>query len=105
MQALAEGDLSERARQRALGIANDADLGIRAPKRFLKQEEDNGADRTVVSRFQGRKDDRLPVPGTELPREYRGNQITAKVLEDGFEYDGRRFRSLSAIASDVTGTK
>ena len=32
IQALAEGGLSERARRRALEIANDADLRIRAPK-------------------------------------------------------------------------
>lgn len=32
LQVLAEGDLSERARRRALEIANDADLRIRAPK-------------------------------------------------------------------------
>ena len=37
IQALAEGGLSERARQRALEIANDADLRIRAPKTFFAQ--------------------------------------------------------------------
>jgi hypothetical protein len=37
LQANAMGGLSERARQRALDIANDADLRIRAPKNFLKQ--------------------------------------------------------------------
>lgn len=105
LQALAEGGLSERARQRALEIANDADLRIRAPKNFLKAEGDDDADRTVVSRLQGNKDERLPMPGTELTRDYRGQQIVVRVLPDGFEYDGRRFRSLSAIASEVTGVR
>src|SRR5207245_10052760 len=36
MQALAEGDLSERARKRALEIANDADLKVQPTKAFLK---------------------------------------------------------------------
>src|SRR5581483_10744994 len=36
IQADAWGGLSDRARQRALEIANDADLRIRAPKNFLK---------------------------------------------------------------------
>lgn len=36
LQALAEGGLSERARRRALEIANDADLRIRAPKHLAK---------------------------------------------------------------------
>src|SRR5260370_9276316 len=40
LQANAWGGLSERARRRALEIANDADLRIRAPKNFLKQELD-----------------------------------------------------------------
>lgn len=105
LQALAEGGLSERARQRALEIANDADLRIRAPKNFLKDEVDDEADRTVVSRLQGNKDERLPMPGTELTREYRGQRIVVRVLPDGFEYDGRRFRSLSAVASEVTGVR
>ena len=84
-------------------IANDADLRIRAPKGFLEQGD--AAGRTIVSRFNGSKDARLPVPGSEITREYRGKQIVVRVLEDGFEYDGRRFRSLSAIACEVTGTR
>ena len=105
LQALAEGDLSDRARQRAMEIANDADLRIRAPKDFLKPGEEDVADRTVTSRLQGSADERLPKPGSELTREYRGKQIVVRVLDDGFEYDGRRFRSLSSIASEVTGTR
>src|ERR1035437_1704497 len=103
LQALAEGDLSERARQRAMEIANDADLRIRAPKGFLEQGD--AAGRTIVSRFNGSKDARLPAPGTEITRQYRGKQIVVRVLDDGFEYDGRCFRSLSAIASEATGSR
>ena len=105
LQALSEGDLSERARQRAMEIANDADLRIRAPREFLRPEQGDAADRTFVSRFNGSKDARLPVPGTEITREYHGKQLVVRVLEDGFEYDGRRFRSLSAIASKATGSR
>jgi hypothetical protein len=47
LQAVAEGDLSERARRRALEIANDADLRIRAPKDFGPQDA-HAARRTVV---------------------------------------------------------
>ena len=32
-------------------------------------------------------------------------QIVVKVLGDGFEYESRRYRSLSAIAREVTGTR
>jgi hypothetical protein len=38
IQALAEGGLSERARRRAMEIANDADLRVRAPKTTFQQD-------------------------------------------------------------------
>ena len=37
-------------------------------------------------------------------RDYRGGTVVVRVLEDGFEYDGRFFHSLSPIAREVTGT-
>jgi hypothetical protein len=50
-----------------------------------------------------RRDIRLPKPGDVLRRCYKGRAITIRVLGSGFEYEGRRFRSLSAIAKAVTG--
>ena len=46
-----------------------------------------------------------PVPGTLLIREWRGDRHEVTALENGFEYGGRRFRSLSAVAAHITGTK
>ena len=100
LQALAEGDLSERARARALEIANDADLRIRAPKSFL----DAAPEREEHIRITPSEDDRLPMPGTLLKRAYQGKTIVVKVLDDGFEHRGKVYRSLSAIARHVTGT-
>ena len=40
-----------------------------------------------------------------LKRVYRGQTIEVKVLDDNFEYNGRLYTSLSAIASRVTGTR
>jgi ABC-type glutathione transport system ATPase component len=40
LQAQAEGDLSERARERARQLAEDVDLRLRAPRRFWKQLAD-----------------------------------------------------------------
>jgi hypothetical protein len=45
-----------------------------------------------------------PVPGTVLTREYRGEVHQVTVLEEGFEYRGKVFRSLSGIAKEITGT-
>jgi hypothetical protein len=44
-------------------------------------------------------------PGLRLVREWRGETHTVLVLEDGFEWNGKRRRSLSAIAREITGTR
>ncbi len=44
-------------------------------------------------------------PGMRLVREWRGETHTVLVLEDGFEWNGERRRSLSAIAREITGTR
>lgn len=97
LQALAEGDLSERARERASALATDADLRLRAPRRFWRELEEKAKEST--------RDVRLPEVGTILERRYRHQIIAVKVLDDGFEYDGKIYESLSSIASTVTGTR
>lgn len=47
----------------------------------------------------------MPKPGSKLEREYKGKTYTAKVLRDGFEYEGKKFDSLTAIARKITGVK
>lgn len=49
------------------------------------------------------RDPRLPAPGTILTRTYKGKEHRVKVLEDGFEYGGETFRSLTAAAKRATG--
>ncbi len=51
-----------------------------------------------------RKGDR-PIVGTRLIREWQGIEHTVTVLADGYEYQGRPYRSLSAIARAITGTR
>lgn len=62
-------------------------------------------DRSVRGRLPASRDRRLVLPGTLLVREYKGQSVVVKVLDEGFEYEGRRYKSLSAIAREVTGTK
>jgi hypothetical protein len=102
IQANAWGGLSERARRRALEIANDADLRIRAPKNFLKEEVDEA--RTIEMRAAPTEDPRLPIPGTLLVRRYRGKDIVVRVRDDGFECAGKIHRSLSSAVREATGT-
>ena len=49
------------------------------------------------------RDPRLPIPGTIIAKVYKGKKLEVKTLEKGFEYKGKVYRSLSAIAKDVTG--
>jgi hypothetical protein len=46
-----------------------------------------------------------PVVGTQLIREWRGVEHKVTVLADGFEWEGRRYRSVSAVARAITGTR
>jgi hypothetical protein len=46
-----------------------------------------------------------PVAGTRLIREWRGVEHCVLVREQDFEYDGRPFKSLSAVAGAITGSK
>ena len=50
------------------------------------------------------RDSRLPMPGAIITRRYKGHEIIVKVLEDGLEYQGRAYQSLTAIADEVTGS-
>jgi DUF2924 family protein len=102
LQANKEGDLSERARRRATEIADDRDLRVRTPKEFCARPDSGSG---IVDRRRPPKDGRLPAPGTLLTRRLGDRQIVVKVLADGFEYESRRYRSLSAIAREVTGTR
>lgn len=50
-------------------------------------------------------DSRNPVVGTRLVREWDGVEHTVTVLRDGFDWQGRKFKSLSAAARAITGTQ
>jgi hypothetical protein len=95
LQALSEGDLSARARQRAAELAHDADLRVLAPRAT------NAATETPVVR--GKIDPRLR-PGTVLTRVYKGETLQVHVRKDGFEFGGTLYSSLSAVAKAVTGS-
>ena len=107
LQALAEGDLSARARQRAAELANDADLRLSPPNTTPRGEpaKPAGGQATIAkTTTPARHDDRLPPPASLLTRVYKGQTYEVKVLELGFEYQGQVFLSLSALAKTITGT-
>jgi hypothetical protein len=98
LQARELGELSERAQQRAIELADDAELRRRAPRRFW----DRLAGKTSA---EAHRDTRLPKAGSRLTRLYQERTIEVEVLETGFEYNGAVYTSLSAIARQVTGTR
>lgn len=57
-----------------------------------------------ISRKSMVADPRNPVVGTRLVREWDGAEHTVTVLRDGYDWQGRKFRSLSAVAKAITGT-
>lgn len=100
-QANAEGDLSERARRRAAELANHADLRVTAPTGMGDYPKGPRRKR----RAKGpRYDERLPGPGAQLTRQYKGRTIVVTVLENGFEFRGEVLPTLTAIAKLVTGS-
>ena len=49
------------------------------------------------------RDKRLPIPGTVIYKKYKGQDIHVKVLDKGFEYKDKYYRSLTAITFELTG--
>src|SRR5262245_57739341 len=88
LQALVEGDLSERARRRAEELANDADIRSLPPRPTSKT---NPPKAEALSRSE--RDGRLPLPGTVLTRRYKGQSLQVRVLKDGFQFEGSVYSS------------
>jgi len=86
IQELAYGGLSEEAKATLERIA-DEDEARRRPGR---------KDRWKAKSTQ-------PIPGTRLVRNWNGRRYEVTAVVDGFELDGRRYRSLSAVAKAITG--
>ncbi len=93
IQELAEGGLSEEAKRRV------AELGVELPERWRRKLAD-----TVPQVERAPRDPRLPGVGSVLMRVRQGIEHRVTVMEDGFEYAGERFKTLSAVAKRITGT-
>ena len=101
LQVLAEGDLSQRARERAAELANDADLRITLPRTSKPRRPVT----EVIAAVHGtRQDDRLPPPGTLIIKKYKGQTLQVEVVPEGFLFGGRTYSSLSAVARAITGS-
>ena len=92
------GDLSTRVKQKMKELADESDVRIKAPSGTFPKDND-------ILRNVNSKDHRLPPVGSMVTRNYKGKNIQALILENGFEYNGEYFKSLSAIARHITGSR
>lgn len=93
IQEIAYGGLSDASRNQMSKILKDGgfngngcDSNIRRKQRNMKQKSD------------------APLVGTRFVRDWNGNRYEVIAVNNGFEYDGRLYRSLTAIAKAITGT-
>lgn len=100
MQANEEGDLSERARRRAMEIANDADIRMMPPPGASRKSV--APERTIAHETKTQPSTEL-LPGMKLERVYKGRKVHVLVTDKGFVFEGDRYKSLTAVAKAATG--
>ena len=98
LQANTSGGLNGRALQRASQLASEADREFPMPHSF-REALQSGLE------LQQHRDRRLPPVDQTIERSYRGKQFVVVVRENGFEYNGRLYGSLSSVARQITGTR
>ena len=92
-------------RQHAIAIAREADLRVRIADNVSRRLREIPLDMAVTTTVVQPRDARLPMPGSLIVRKYKDRTLVVKVLDSGFEFEGRRFTSLSAIAGEITGAR
>jgi hypothetical protein len=100
LQALAEGDLSQRARQRAAELADDANLRLGPPR----PPRIAAGSRPIPTSSRPLRSHAALRPGTVLARPYKGQTLQVTALELGFQFEGVVYPSLSAVAKAITGS-
>ncbi len=102
VQELAHGGLSDGARARLEELGQEA--WPRATSRHQHARDAKPALRSEPTPKVTQMRDRRMSPGTVISKTYKGHELTVVVREDGFEFDGGMFGSLTAIAKHVTGS-
>ena len=103
VQANAEGDISERARRLAHQIAMETDIRTSLPR--VRRPAITETLETASTMISPPPDTRVPLPGANIVKTYKGRSIQVRVRSDSFEFEGTNYKSLTAIARLVTGQK
>jgi len=89
--------LAFRVQELAHGGLSDA---TRAQLRAIAEQDGSGGKVRPLARRNA--NDSAPVPGTVFVREWHGNRHEVRAVADGFEYAGKAYRSLTAVAKAIT---
>lgn len=81
------------------------DLGAETERYLARLDEASSAEAAVPLTRAFEQQQRKLAPGTVLTREWNGHHRRVMVLDEGFAWEGRTYRSLSEIAKAITGTK
>jgi len=97
LQELAFGGLSQQGQQRLQDLIHQHDpINRKSPEAAPTPQDGSPKPRPL-------RDRRLPIPGTVLTKVYKGTPFQVKALGKGFEFQGKTYRSLTAIAKVITG--
>jgi len=96
LQELEYGGLSQKAQNRLKEL-----IGLYDPVNNKAIRPKVSVETQARTKTRGR-DTRLPIPGTIITKNYRGKKYQVKVLENGFEYEGKIYKHLTAIAEKIT---
>ena len=100
MQEIEYGGLPKEAKNKLQDLIKDHDP---INDQLLRREKAADESPVLKTKPKPARDRRLPIPGTLITKEYKGHKLQVKVLEKGFEYQEKVYRSLTAIAKEVTG--
>ena len=104
IQADAAGSKTETAKDAVPKPTLTVKFTPKSKVRTGKKTKKAGKEKSAKPARSGQRDPRLPKVGTTITKTYKGKTLNVRVTEFGFEYDGKPFRSLSAVAKHVTGS-
>ena len=97
IQELKDGSISEACRTKIKELIGELDpINNKKLRAANASPASDGKNLTL-------RDVRLPIPGTIITKNYKGATLQVTVLEKGFEYNGKHFKSLTALAKEITG--
>ena len=98
LQETASGGLSDEAKMQIIDLIEKYDP---INNKALRPQVISAGKNVVSIPFM--RDKRLPIPGTVIYKKYKDQDVHVKILDKGFEYKDKYYRSLSAVAFELTG--